>query len=302
MLFKYWFFSLLGLFTLFCVVWCSIFIKSRKVVYFPHISLFGLPKRFIVKYIPFLVVLLVILLTIASMYPFKIEHIFGERKVYNIILCLDVSNSMKENEKLETAKKIINDFLLKRDKEDRIGLVVFDNMPFKLSPLTSDRGYLLKILPSIYPAMVDMGGTSMYDALIETLKTFNPVYKNKIVILLSDGEDINSKSSIEDVIAVNRSVKAKIYTIGISSDIAFRQLERLAESSGGKAFFVKKNYEKALKDVFDEINRLEPSVIKEYRYDSEKPLDLWIKVAALILVFIILLKNIFHSYRERFGV
>ncbi|NPA53499.1 MAG: VWA domain-containing protein [Aquificae bacterium] len=299
-LFKYWQFLPIGIITLICVVICSIFIKSRKVIYFPHIELFGKQKRFSVKYLPFLWILLTVFITLIAMFPYKKEYFYSEKKVYNIVLCLDVSNSMKENNKLKIAKEIIRDFLLKRSKEDRIALVVFDNLPFRLSPLTSDKGYLLKIIPSIYPAMVDIGGTAMYDALIDSLNIFDINQKNKIIILLSDGGDINSSHTLEDVIAKNRVIKAKIYSIGISSGLNFRNLERLSEASNGKAFFIKDRYEKALREVFTEINSLEPSLIKEYRLEVEKPVDLWIKVLALFVFVLIFVKMWFLSIRERY--
>ncbi len=297
---KYKFFLFIGIATAICVIWCSLTLKSRKVVYFPHIELFGNIKRFSIRYIPFSMLLLVILLTVLSLHLYKKEFFYSERKVYNIVLCIDVSNSMKENKKLEIAKKIIRDFILKRGKEDKIGLLVFDNLPFRLSPLTSDKGYLLKVIFSIYPAMVDIGGTSMYDALMDSLDMFQIGQKNKIVILLSDGGDINSKYTIEDVIAKNRIIKAKIYSIGISSGENFRNLERLSESSHAKAFFIKKEYKKALQGIFEEINRLEPSLEKEYRIEIEKSVDFYIKVLAFLVFLWIFIKSFISPLKERY--
>jgi Ca-activated chloride channel family protein len=298
---KYWFFIIPGIITLLCVVICSIFIKSKKVVFFPHIELFGKQKRFSVRYIPLLWILLTVLLTVLSVYLYKKEYIYSEKRVYNIVICLDVSNSMKEKNKLKIAKEIIRDFLLKRSKEDRFSIVVFDNLPFRLTPLTSDKGYLLKIIPSIYPAMVDMGGTAMYDALIDALNIFKIEQKNKIVILLSDGGDINSTHTIEDVIAKNKVIKAKIYSIGISSGQNFRNLERISESSGGKAFFIKDQYEKTLRNIFDEINSLEPSLLKEYRLEVEKAVDFWIKIFLLVVFILILGRFFISSIREKYA-
>ncbi|WP_457641734.1 vWA domain-containing protein [Persephonella sp.] len=300
--FKYFFASLIGLAVIICIIICSVHIKSRKIVLFPHIHLFGNPKKFIVRYIPFLVILLTILVTILSMHPFIKEHLYSEKKVYNIVICLDVSNSMKEKNKLKISKDIIRDFLLKRNEEDRIGILVFDNLPFRLMPLTTDRRSLLRVISIIRPAMVDIGGTAMYDGLIEALNMFLKDQRNKIIILLTDGGDINSKYTLEDVIRYNQQVGAKIYTIGVSSGMNFFVLEKLSESSGGKAFFVTKNYEKALKGVFDEINKLEPSYIQEYKFDVEKPVDFYIKVLAFITVCIILLKLFLTPIRERLNV
>ncbi|WP_457627217.1 vWA domain-containing protein [Persephonella sp.] len=297
--FKYPLLAGIGIATAICVILCSIIFRKGRPVNFPHIELFGKPVRYIARYIPYLVLLLVILLTLISMYPFKTEKLFSQKKVYNIIVCLDVSNSMKEKQKLEVAKKVLRDFVLKRDNEDRIGIVVFDNIPFRLVPLTTDRGKILRLIPVIKPAMVDIGGTSMYDALMDALDMFNPALKNKIIILLSDGGDINSKHTIDDVILKNKTVRAKIYTIGISSGMYSFALERLAYSSGAKPFFITHSYNKELNQVFEEINRLEPSFIQEYSYDIEKPEDFYLKIGALSVAFIILLKILYRTKKER---
>lgn len=295
---KYLYFAAFGIATFLCVVICSIFYKSSKIVRFPHIELFRKPLRFITRFIPYSVLLLVILLTIIAVHPYKTKDIFSEKKVYNIVVCLDVSNSMKEKDKLKVAKKVLRDFVLKRDSEDRIGIVVFDNVPFRLVPLTTDRGKILKLIPSIHPAMVDKGGTSMYDALIEALKTFKPEWRNKIIILLSDGGDIDSKHTLDDVIRYNKVIKAKIYTVGISSGIYSYALERLSVSSGGKAFFITTEYKTALENIFNIINHLEPSVIKEASYKIEKPVDFYIKIAALFMGLFILGKITYRAVKN----
>ncbi len=300
--FKYLFASLIGIIVIICVIICSIYIKSRKIALFPHLDLFGEPKRFVVRYIPFLVIFLTILTTILAMHPFVKEHIYSEKKVYNIVVAIDVSNSMKEKNKLRISKEILRDFLLKRDEEDRIGILVFDNLPFRLMPLTTDRGALLRIVSVIRPAMVDVGGTAMYDGLIEALNMFMKDRRNKIIILLTDGGDINSKYSLEDVLRFNQNIGAKIYSIGVSSGMNFYVLEKLSESTGGKAFFVTKDYQNALKSVFNEINRLEPSYIQEYKFDVERPVDFYIKVAAVFIVFLILLRILLTSLREKINV
>ncbi|MDQ7056719.1 MAG: VWA domain-containing protein [Persephonella sp.] len=265
---------------------------------FPHIHLFGRRIKYLNRFIPILLIILIIFLTISSMYPYREEKLFSEKKVYNIIICIDVSNSMKEKEKLKIAKNVLTDFVLKRDIEDRIGIVVFDNIPFRLVPLTTDRRKILSLIPRIHPAMVDVGGTSMYDALVDALDMFNQSLKNKIIILLSDGGDINSKNTIEDVINKSRFTKAKIYAVGISSGIYSFNLERIASSSGGKAFFVKGDYRKALQSIFEEINRLEPSFIQEYSYPIKSPEDLPFKIGALITGLIILLRYVYTFIKE----
>ncbi len=296
--FKYFYFFMFGILTIICVIVCSYTYNSKRVVYFPHLHLFGKRIKYLSRYIPVLLIVLILFLTLSSMYPYRKEKLFSEKKVYNIVVCIDVSNSMREKNKLKIAKMVLTDFVLKRDIEDRIGIVVFDNLPFRLVPLTTDRNRILSLIPRIHPAMVDIGGTSMYDALIDAINMFHPALKNKIVILLSDGGDINSKNTIEDVIHKSKINKVKIYAVGISSGIYSFNLERIANASNGKAFFVKGDYKKALQSIFEEINRLEPSFIQEYSYSIEKPEDTLFKIGAFITGVVILVRFIYAYFKE----
>ncbi len=293
--FEYIYFLPLGIFTILCILYCSLTRESRKIVYFPHIELFGKRRKYIYRNIPVLWILLAALLTVISLFPYREILLYPEKKVYNILLCIDVSNSMKEKSKLEIAKKILKEFILKRGKDDRIAVVVFDNEPLKITSFTSDKYFLLKIIPLIYPAMVDKGGTAMYDALIEALNLFDKNQKNKIVILLSDGGDIDSKHTIEDVILKAQKTGTKIYSIGIESGTFYRNLERISISSNGKAFFIKKDYEKALKEVFSQINKLEPVFIKKYSIKTKQPADFWVKILAFSVFCMILLKIFYRK-------
>ena len=104
----------------------------------------------------------------------------------------------------------------------------FTNSPYEI------RSALLRTAPA--------GMTALYDALaagIEHLKT--GTRDRKVLVLLSDGGDNASRRRLDDVIQISRRTSAAIYAIGIYDEADLDRnpgvLRRIAESSGGRAYF-----------------------------------------------------------------
>ncbi|MBW2663582.1 MAG: VWA domain-containing protein, partial [Deltaproteobacteria bacterium] len=113
----------------------------------------------------------------------------------DIILCLDTSGSMqaldftvngKPVSRLTAIKKVVNEFIEKRDM-DRIGLVVFGTEAFTQSPLTLDKGLLINLVKRME---IGMAGdkTAIGSAIAVGGKRLKDLKaKSKILILLTDG-------------------------------------------------------------------------------------------------------------------
>lgn len=68
--------------------------------------------------------------------------------------------------------------------------------------------------------------------------------RERILILITDGEDRQSAAKIEDVIKFLKTEKIKIYALGLSDGKIYKNLlEKLAKESGGKSFMVEKRSE-----------------------------------------------------------
>ncbi len=116
----------------------------------------------------------------------------------NIYFLLDVSNSMKENHKLEKAKKIL--FRLSRKLEgDKIGLIAYSDFPYTLIPLTSDVSYFYKTLKQGAIEKIQGRGTDFRRALTELVRRFQAIdtlsHAPKIAVILSDGEHFGTDYS-----------------------------------------------------------------------------------------------------------
>lgn len=196
--------------------------------------------------------------------------------------------------RLDVVKAIFQDFVSggggfgEGRSDDLIGLVTFARYADGLCPLTLDHGNLLAILSQI-ETPTDQGedGTAVGEGLalaVERLRRQEAA--SKIVILLTDG--VNNAGEIEPLQAADLAAQygIKVYTIGagytgmapfpvrradgrtslqrVPVEIDEGTLQRIAERSGGRYFHA--TNEDGLREVIEEIGRLERSEISEVRY------------------------------------
>jgi Ca-activated chloride channel family protein len=168
-----------------------------------------------------------------------------DRKPANILLVLDTSGSMNDEQRLERAKAGLDVFFKNVEPQDAVGLTIFSD---KIQPLVapaplSKSGNELR---SRVRGLIADGGTAFYDA---TTEAFDSVRAQKAtdrinaVVLLTDGEDTDSQQSVEDVIAHLKGQgdsenRVRVFTIAYSSGASGSrvQLERIAEASGGLSY------------------------------------------------------------------
>jgi len=261
---------------------CYKFCKPKvEAIIFPN-------SNFFVKKISFNLTLFlsIVFLSIALSSPIKINIYKESQKGFDILTVLDTSDSMQIYHKLDNAKIIIKNFIKNRIN-DRIGLVIFGDMAYIASPLTYDKKTFNEILSRIYPGIAGPS-TAIYDALFLSTNLFKTSKaKNKIIILITDGIDNSSQTPKDLVISTLKKEKIKVYTIGIGVSINAKDLENIAKKTGGKFFWV--NNAKELKNVYENINKLEKSNLKtkitiEKKYYFEYPLIIGIILYLLFLI------------------
>jgi Ca-activated chloride channel family protein len=143
--------------------------------------------------------------------------------------------------------------------------------------------------------------------------------KSKVIILLTDG--VNNSGFIDPNTSANLALSfgIKTYTIGLGSngnalapiglnqDGSFRYgltkveideklLKAISETTGGLYFRATDN--KKLKDIYDEINKLEKTEVQEFKYtNSEEVYRIFVLISiSLILLEWILRITIFKSF------
>ncbi len=106
----------------------------------------------------------------------------------------------------------------------------------------------LKILEKAVAEIPGSGRTALYDAVCAGLEHIKQsAMTKKVLVIISDGEDTASKHTLEEALKMAKASSAIIYSIGIDDErIKNRRLdilEKLADISGGRAFFLKTDSE-----------------------------------------------------------
>ncbi|MDR1418143.1 MAG: VWA domain-containing protein [Endomicrobium sp.] len=136
-----------------------------------------------------------------------------------IVLALDISKSMLAQDfkpnRLEKAKSIVLDIVTENPGE-RIGVIVFSGSAMWQCPMTYDLQALKMLLEDIEVGILPSGGTQIGEAITLACKALNGrVVKSKVMLLISDGEDHDSK--VNDAISIAKKNNLKIICIAIGT-------------------------------------------------------------------------------------
>ncbi len=232
----------------------------------------------------------------------------------DIVMAIDVSASMLAKDlkpnRLEALKKVASKFITRRPN-DRIGLVEYAGESYTRTPVTSDKGIILKSLREIKYNTIITGGTAIGMGLATAVNRLKESKaKSKIIILLTDG--VNNSGFIDPQTASELAVEygIKTYTIGLGTngmalspvainngkfqysriqvEIDEKLLKEIATETGGKYFRATNN--KKLEDIYAEIDQLEKTEIEEFKYynyeEKFRPLVL-VALGLLVLEFLL---------------
>ncbi|MFP4046525.1 MAG: vWA domain-containing protein [Bacteroidales bacterium] len=174
--------------------------------------------RPVLKFIFLIVALTSIIFALADpQFGPKLETV--ERKGVEIIIALDVSNSMLAEDikpnRLERAKRSISK-MIGQLLNDKIGLIVFAGDAYVQVPVTTDYSAVKMFLSTIDTDIVPRQGTAIGSAINSAVRSFDSESElEKALIIISDGEDhegdaINAAKAAgeEDIL---------IHTIGMAS-------------------------------------------------------------------------------------
>ena len=147
--------------------------------------------------------------------PVEITHFSSERVPVSLGIVLDTSGSMAGS-KLQEAQGALNRFLFDLlDKEDEIFLYRFSNFPVLLQGWTTDRQRLGRVIDRI----TANGGTAMYDAVAEAVPLAQEgQFRKKALVVISDGNDTGSQTSIRELKQQIRESEVLVYAIGIDGE------------------------------------------------------------------------------------
>lgn len=154
----------------------------------PNVSFIRPQVKF---YFQLVAVLFLIIVLAQPQFGTKVES--SKRRGIEVMIALDVSNSMMAQDvlpsRLENAKQVLSK-LVDGMTDDKIGLVVFAGDAYTQLPITVDYVSAKMFLSSISTQMVQRQGTAIGSAIDLAIKSFGPKKKTgRAIIVITDGEN-----------------------------------------------------------------------------------------------------------------
>ncbi len=157
-----------------------------------------------------------------------------EEKNRAVVLVIDKSGSMREQNKMLYALEAAKVLVRQLKDNDLLGVVAFDVSPFIVVPMESV-GRLRSTFNSQIDRLRPGGQTYIYPALLEAkrqLERQNAAIKH--VILLSDGETRGSQSELIDLVSVMKNeMKITVSGIAVGAEADIRLMKRVSQYGGG---------------------------------------------------------------------
>jgi Ca-activated chloride channel family protein len=224
----------------------------------------------------------------------------------DLMLAVDLSGSMEEADyslggrpasRLDVVKAVAGRFIDRR-QGDRIGLILFGSRAYLQTPLTYDRATVKAMLGD---AVIGLAGreTAIGDAIGLAVKRLREQPEdNRALILLTDGANTAGALAPLEAAHLAAQNKVRIYTIGIgggpvgvrtpfgtllrqASDLDPATLRGIASATGGRYFQATDTAQ--LRTVYQELDRLEPTVLDTRTFRPLRALYEWPAGAALLL-------------------
>ncbi len=148
--------------------------------------------------------------------PQSISLFFNERVPVSLGVALDTSGSM-QGEKFNVARDALDRFLGELlDPTDEIFLYRFDDDVRLLQGWTTNRTLVRRALAQVSPR----GATSLYDAVKDAVPMAQSgQHRKKALVLITDGNDSNSVTTVADLKRLIRESEVLVYAIGIDSRV-----------------------------------------------------------------------------------
>ena len=188
-------------------------------------------------------------------------------------LIIDASTSIRARFHFE--QQAATEFLLSilRPRTDRAFIMGFDVTSYVTQGFTNNPDLLETGLNKLRPG----GGTALYDAVYKACRDqmLHGVPANaevrKALILVSDGDDNQSRAYLDDAIKMCQRAETTIFTISTNTSPSRERgddvLKKMAQATGGSAF-----YPQRIEDIANEFHKVEEELRSQYSL-AYKPAD-----------------------------
>jgi len=175
---------------------------------------------------------------------FRAVNLGREKSVATVI---DRSQSML-GQAMKDASAAAREFVGTKPNRDRVAVFAVGRRAVQLTSFSSATAEADAALRTIEVDKVR--GTALYDSVVLASQALAAdINATRILVLLTDGQEVSSDASLEQAIAAARAANVTVYPIGIESP-SFRPgpLQRLAEKTGGR--YAGANGTKDLRSVY----------------------------------------------------
>lgn len=236
----------------------------------------------------------------------------------DIMLVLDLSSSMnaemaatsatpdgpKGPTRLDVTRQALRSFIGSRHG-DRLGMVVFSNYAYVVSPLTIDRDYLLRYLDIIdgqilrNEAMTAIGDGIDMGAFV--LGRQSDRHRTKVIVVFTDGERNYGRDPLESIAEASQA-DIRVHVIGVDLDEQIKErpavqaLISAVRGHGGRYYEADNAVE--LRRAYTSLDSLEKSLVISETHVSNEPVYHWFALAAVALIGIALLLNAIPFFNE----
>ena len=151
----------------------------------------------------------------------------------SVVLAVDRSQSMR-GQALADAKAAARRFVALKPVDDRVAVVSVGRRAIQLTGFSPSKLEVDETLRTI--AVDSRQGTALYDAVVQAANALGGETRaGRVLILLTDGQEVSSESSLESAIAEARKAGVTVYPVAIESpSFSPAPLERLARATGGR--------------------------------------------------------------------
>ncbi len=231
----------------------------------------------------------------------------------DLVLCLDVSNSMRAQDmggrpRLAVAKELLTTTLDRR-AGDRFALIGFAGSAHTMCPFTIDTDTLGVFLEDLDYGSVAEQGTAIGAALREALSRFDPKAEaGQAILLLTDGEDQGTEPLAAAEACRERGVV--VYCVGLGSPDGSRipmgldfwgnpivkryqgaevttrldetTLRSIVTATGGA--YLRADSPRRIEEVLAEIDKMDQRVVRAGKVELRQDVFWWYLIAAVVLL------------------
>ncbi|WP_447735348.1 vWA domain-containing protein [Aeromonas veronii] len=251
--------------------------------------------------------------------PPQVRERFGR----DVMIVLDLSGSMAETDfstdpgnslsRLDAAKEVLKQFAATREG-DRLGLILFGDAAFLQAPFTADLDTWQTLLQETDVAMAGQS-THLGDAIGLAIKVFNnndrqgqqdqnSAKREKVAIILTDGNDTGSFVSPRDAARVAAVNGVRLHTIAMGDPATVGEqaldldtLQQLATLTGGQLFQALDTAQ--LTRAYQVIGELEPQRYESTRFQTRESLHHYLIAVSVVLYLTLFSLLTLRRYRLR---